>query len=162
MNHHLPEKYQILPYRPCVGLVLLNADGQIFVGDRIDLPGAWQMPQGGVDEGETPEQTAIRELKEEVGTDQAEIIRKAPETFKYDLPAERIPSFWNGRFRGQEQTWFALRFTGKDSDIILDAHEEPEFSAWKWASKDHIMDTIVPFKRELYARVFEEFSDLIA
>lgn len=148
---------QSLPYRPCVGIALFNAQNQIFVGERIDNPGSWQMPQGGVDEGEDIETALWRELAEEVGLkrDHAVLEKIADEKLRYDLPLERIPGFWNGRFRGQEQTWCKLRFTGADSDIILDAYAEPEFLQWKWASREEALEKIVPFKRDLYARVFE-------
>ena len=149
-----------LPYRPCVGLALFNARGQVFVGERLDNLGSWQMPQGGIDPGEDIQTAAFRELKEEVGTGQAEILRVAGETICYDLPAERVPKFWNGQYRGQEQTWVAMRFTGEDSDIDLEAHSEPEFARWKWVELDEIVDLIVPFKRGTYARVIELFSDL--
>ncbi len=152
--------YEHLPYRPCVGLTLFNAQGQVFVGERLDSPGAWQMPQGGIDEGEDLKLTVFRELQEEIGTDKAEILRIADEVIRYDLPDERIPRFWNGRFRGQEQTWVALRFTGTDADINLDSHDEPEFSRWKWVDLDEVVDLIVPFKRETYAQVVALFQDL--
>lgn len=157
----LPEHYQSLPYRPCVGLMLLNKNKQVFVGERIDSPGSWQMPQGGIDDGETVEQAALRELKEEVGTNAASIIKIAHQTLCYDLPAERIPAFWNGRYRGQEQSWIALQFDGKDEDIILDSFHEPEFSRWQWATPSQAIDLIVPFKKELYQQVFTLFSDLV-
>lgn len=157
----LPPEYRKLPYRPCVGLMLLNTDKHVFVGERIDSPGGWQMPQGGIDPGETPEQAAWRELHEEVGTNEATIVRTADKTLRYDLPAQRIPAFWNGQFRGQEQTWIAMRFTGQDSDIILDRHHEPEFSRWQWVKPEDTIDLIVPFKRDLYRNVLQMFEDLL-
>lgn len=142
-----------LPYRPCVGLALFNRDGKVFVGERIDTPGAWQMPQGGVDEGEDILAAAYRELMEEVGTDKAELIEVAGTRLRYDLPAELQRKLWNGVYRGQEQTWVALRFTGDESDINLNAHDPAEFMAWKWVALDQVADMIVPFKRDLYAQI---------
>lgn len=148
-------------YRPCVGIVLLNAQNRVFVGERIDSPGAWQMPQGGVDEGETPEETALRELAEEVGTNKAEILRVAPHKLRYDLPDHLIMSLWNGKYRGQEQTWVAMRFLGHDHDVNLNAHNPPEFTNWQWVNLKETMDLIVPFKHEIYKSVIEMFSDLV-
>ncbi len=149
-----------LLYRPCVGIVLFNAEGKVFVGERIDTPGAWQMPQGGVDEGEAPEQTALRELAEEVGTNNAEIIQTAPRKIRYELPDRLIKKLWNGKYRGQEQTWVAARFTGNDSDINLNAFDPPEFSDWQWVNLSQTLDLIVPFKRDIYREVIEMFSDI--
>jgi putative (di)nucleoside polyphosphate hydrolase len=142
-----------LPYRPCVGIMLLNREGKVFVGKRIDQTvEGWQMPQGGIDKGETPRQAALRELKEEVGTDKAEILGEMEDWLTYDLPAHLVGVAFNGKFRGQRQKWFALRFTGKDADIDLTSHE-PEFSEWKWLALDVLPDMIVPFKRGTYAAV---------
>lgn len=152
--------FEHLPYRPCVGLALFNAQGQVFVGERLDNLGSWQMPQGGIDAGESVEVAAMRELGEEVGTHKAEILRIAADTICYDLPPERVPTFWNGQYRGQEQTWVALRFTGADSDIVLDSHSEPEFAQWKWVDLDRVVDLIVPFKVEVYSAVIALFSDI--
>jgi putative (di)nucleoside polyphosphate hydrolase len=149
-----------LLYRPCVGITLFNDSGKVFVGERIDTPGAWQMPQGGVDPGETPEQTALRELQEEVGTNKAEIISIAPRTIKYDLPDRLIQSLWSGKYRGQEQTWVAARFTGQDSDINLSAFDPPEFTNWQWVDLPNTMNLIVPFKRDLYKEVIEMFKGI--
>ncbi len=153
----LPPDLQKLPYRPCAGLMLIK-DRKVFVGERLDYLGSWQMPQGGVDPGETIQQAAMRELQEEVGTNKAHIVKIAPHTIKYDLPAQRIPQFWNGRYRGQEQTWVALAFDGDDTDIDLDTHHEPEFNQWKWASKQEALDTIVPFKKPSINRSLPYFQ----
>jgi putative (di)nucleoside polyphosphate hydrolase len=142
-----------LPYRPCVGIMLLNADGKVFVGKRIDQTvEGWQMPQGGIDKGENPRQAALRELEEETGTGKAEILGEMEDWVTYDLPPHLVGIAFKGKFRGQRQKWFALRFTGKDSDIDLAAHE-PEFSEWKWAALESLPDLIVPFKREIYKTV---------
>ena len=149
------------PYRPCVGILLINPDKQIFVASRIDAPGAWQMPQGGIDPGETPRDAALRELKEETGTNQAEILAEAADWYRYDLPPELAGRVWKGRFRGQAQKWFAFRFTGRDSDFDLAAHDQ-EFDAWRWASRDEVLESIVPFKRPVYQAVLEEFAAYLA
>lgn len=151
------------PYRTGVGAVLFNRAGQVFVARRIDTPGdAWQLPQGGIDGGETPEQAVLRELAEEVGTNKVEIIAEARDWLSYDLPADLADTAWGGRYRGQRQKWFALRFTGGDADIDLDAGDHPEFSAWMWADVDDLTGLIVPFKRPLYARIVAEFRHLAA
>ena len=149
-------------YRPAVGIMLLNPAGLVFVGRRIDMPAglaAWQMPQGGIDPGETPSQAALRELKEEVGTDKAEILAKGRGWLHYELPEELRTQFggmWGGRYRGQRQKWFLMRFTGADRDIDL-ATEHPEFDAWEWVEPERLPDLIVPFKRQLYRDVLAEF-----
>lgn len=153
-----------LPYRPCVGIVLINSDGLIFAGQRIDNPGpAWQMPQGGIDKGESPRSAALRELGEETGVtpQHVEILRESSDWHRYDLPADLIGKIWRGRYRGQEQRWFAMRFLGAEADIRIDT-DEPEFSRWRWMDKETLLDRIVPFKRDLYAAVFDEFRDLLA
>ncbi|MFQ5565462.1 MAG: RNA pyrophosphohydrolase [Paracoccaceae bacterium] len=152
-----------LPYRPCVGLVILDAAGRIFAGQRIDgMYDAWQMPQGGIDAGETPRQAALRELAEETGIapDKAEIIRESRGWLAYDLPRHLVPRLWGGRFRGQKQRWFALRFNGADRDVNI-ATAEPEFRAWAWMAPGELIGCIVPFKRDTYTRVFAEFADLL-
>ena len=149
-----------LPYRPCVGIMLFNRDGKVFVGKRIDQTvEGWQMPQGGIDEGETPRQAVLRELLEEVGTDKAEIIAERDGWVNYDLPPHLVGVAFHGRFRGQTQKWFALRFTGRDADINLAAHE-PEFSAFQWVTLDDLPSLIVPFKRDTYRTVIAEFAHL--
>src|SRR3954447_4758079 len=118
-------------YRAAVGIMLLNGDGRVFVGQRIDTPGAWQMPQGGIDDGEEPRSAALRELKEETGIDKAEVLGETEGWLRYELPAELHGKVWGGRYRGQRQKWFAMRFTGTDADVAL-ATEHPEFDAWRW------------------------------
>lgn len=147
-----------LPYRPCVGLTLFNAEGKVFVGERIDSPGAWQMPQGGIDPGEDVHQAAFRELWEEVGTRDAQIIEVSDELLRYEFPPDLPNKYLRENFRGQEQVWIALRFTGKDSDINLTAHAPTEFKSWQWVELERIVDLIVPFKRDLYADVIKKFK----
>ena len=149
-----------LPYRACVGIALFNKDGKVFVGERIDTPGAWQMPQGGVDDGEDIETATMRELMEEVGTNNAEIIRVCDETMCYDLPSHLLGRLWNGKYRGQEQTWVALRFTGDDTDINITADSTPEFRDWRWIDIHDVTDFAVPFKRDTYLDVIRSFEDL--
>jgi putative (di)nucleoside polyphosphate hydrolase len=142
-----------LPYRPCVGIMLFNKDGKVFVGRRIDQTvEGWQMPQGGIDKGESPKQAVLRELKEEVGTDKAEIISEMEDWVTYDLPEHLIGVAFHGKYKGQKQKWFALRFTGEDGDIDLTSHE-PEFSAFKWVDLKALPTLIVPFKRDTYKAV---------
>ena len=149
-----------LPYRPCVGIMLFNKDGKVFVGKRIDQTvEGWQMPQGGIDKGEMPKEAALRELKEEVGTAKAEIIGEMDDWVTYDLPKHLVGVAFHGKYRGQRQKWFALRFTGKDSDIDLTAHE-PEFSDYQWVSLAALPDLIVPFKRDTYKAVIAAFKTL--
>lgn len=145
-------------YRSGVGAVLFNDQGQVFVAQRIDNPGpAWQMPQGGIDKGEDPEVAILRELEEETGTDKADIIAETEDWLYYDIPAEIAGKLWKGKYKGQRQMWYALRFTGKDHDIDLDAHTYPEFSSWKWVELDSVPSLIVPFKRDLYHQIVEAF-----
>ena len=153
-----------LPYRPCVGIALIHPDGRLFAGQRIDNPGpAWQMPQGGVDEGEEPAAAALRELEEETGAAPhlVTILRETPDWIPYDLPPELVGKLWKGRFRGQRQKWFAMRWNGRDNDIDITRHHR-EFSRWAWMPRNDLMRSIVPFKRDVYARVFDAFSDLVA
>ncbi len=156
-----PDDIAQLPYRPCVGIMLANPRGHIFVGQRMDRDtDAWQMPQGGVDPGEKTLDAAIRELWEETGVTEKLVALEAEsrELIPYDLPHEIVPKIWKGKYRGQEQKWFLFRFHGTDDQInIATAH--PEFSQWKWMPKDQLVDNIVPFKREVYQRVLAEFGD---
>lgn len=148
-------------YRLNVGIMLLDPQNRIFVGQRRDMPSAaWQMPQGGIDADEEPRTAALRELKEEAGTDRAQIIAESAGWLTYDLPEELRQRLWRGRWRGQSQKWFAMRFTGEDRDIDIDT-ADPEFSRWRWATADEIVDLIVPFKRDLYRAVLAEFAPVL-
>lgn len=156
-----PDEIASLPYRPCVGVMLANSDGQVFVGQRLDndMP-AWQMPQGGIDPGETPQQAALRELWEETGitSDLLTIEAETEDWLTYDLPHDLVPRIWKGRFRGQRQKWVLARFHGRDEQIdIATAH--PEFSEWRWLAADQLVDQIVPFKRAVYERALACFRD---
>lgn len=149
--------YEKLPYRPGVGIILLNSANLVFVAKRIDMKAeAWQMPQGGIDEGESPEKAVLRELQEETGTAKAQILGTNDKWYTYDLPDELVPVIWGGRFRGQKQKWFVLRFLGQDSDINIQT-DEPEFSEWRWTEAAMLPDMIVPFKRALYAELVRDF-----
>ncbi|ETI61570.1 RNA pyrophosphohydrolase [Sphingobium sp. C100] len=154
---------QELGYRPCVGIMLVNMDGKVFVGQRIDnAVEAWQMPQGGIDEGEDAKAAALRELLEEtgIGHDHIEIIARAADEHFYDLPPELVGKLWGGKYRGQRQYWFLARFLGQDSDVDIQTRH-PEFRAWKWALPDTLPELIVPFKRKLYRDILHEFRALI-
>lgn len=151
----------LLPYRLGVGMMILNERNQIFVGKRIDAKmEAWQMPQGGIDIGETPSRAALREMEEETGSSKGAIIAESKNWYSYDLPKFLIPKLWSGSYRGQKQRWFLIRFTGSDSDInIKTAH--PEFEDWRWVDLEEMLDIIIPFKRKLYEAVIAEFKSLI-
>jgi putative (di)nucleoside polyphosphate hydrolase len=150
------------PYRRGVGIVLINDRGRVFVAQRIDTKEpAWQMPQGGIDAGETPRQAAMRELHEEIGTDKARIVGVTKTWLRYDLPPDLQAKVWGGKFRGQEQKWFLMRFTGDDSDINI-ATKHPEFSAWKWLPFMQLPRAIVGFKRDIYKQVVETFTQSVA
>jgi putative (di)nucleoside polyphosphate hydrolase len=153
-----------LPYRPNVGAVLFNRDGLVFVARRADLPnaegpaGGWQLPQGGIDAHEDPRAAVLRELAEEIGTDKAEIIGEHPEWLTYDLPPELIGVALRGRYRGQRQRWFALRFLGEDADINLEADHDPEFDAWRWTELAELPALAVDFKRPIYQVLVQAFA----
>jgi len=146
-----------LPYRLGVGIMLLNRQSRVFVAKRIDMTTeAWQMPQGGMDEGEAPLATAKRELREETGIDNITVLAESADWYMYDLPEDLIPKIWGGRFRGQKQKWFVMRYEGRDEDVNIQTHE-PEFSEWKWVQANTLPDIIVPFKRKLYQDLTSEF-----
>lgn len=153
-----------LPYRPCVGVVLINPAGLVFAGQRLDSNSpAWQMPQGGIDPGEEPGAAALRELCEETGihSGRVEIVTKTPDWLTYDLPPELLGKVWKGRYRGQRQLWYLMRFLGQDADITLDV-PHPEFRNWGWWPAERLLAEIVPFKRDVYARVFEAFGHYLS
>jgi putative (di)nucleoside polyphosphate hydrolase len=153
-------RHEDLPYRPCVGVMLFNREGLVFVGKRIDQTvEGWQMPQGGIDDGEAPLEAALREMKEEIGTNNAEFLRELNEWLEYDLPAHLLGIALHGRYRGQRQKWLAMRFRGEDSEINV-ATPEPEFESWKWLAIEALPRLIVPFKRDTYAKVIAAFRDL--
>ena len=150
-----------LPYRPCVGLMILNRAGEVFAGQRSDNPGpAWQMPQGGIESGESPREAALRVLYEETGiaAEAVEILAEAPDWITYDLPRELVPKIWKGRYRGQRQRWFLMRFLGDDAMVRIDT-PHAEFSRWAWLPADDLVARIVPFKRATYAAVLDAFRD---
>ena len=159
----MEKKFRELPLRMGVGIILLNEANKVFVAKRIDNPkNFWQMPQGGIDEGETPEAAAFRELSEETGIhhSKARLLGKTKDWLSYDIPVDLIPKLWGGRYRGQKQKWFAFEFLGKDSDINI-VTEEPEFSEWAWKSRDNLLSSIVPFKLDVYQRVFLELGHFV-
>jgi putative (di)nucleoside polyphosphate hydrolase len=157
-----------LAYRPCVGIMVLNRTGQVWIGRRHDAPGEpegpgawWQMPQGGIDETEDPAKAALRELHEETGIRSVEIVAESPGWYTYDLPPDLRPKAWGGRYRGQKQKWFAMRFTGRADEVALERPgHKPEFDAWRWAGLDELVGLIVPFKRGVYEQVVAEFAVL--
>jgi len=152
--------YHLRPYRPCVGIVLINTQKKIFVGQRLDNSvEAWQMPQGGIDDGETPMDAGFREMREEIGTNNAEIIAEHSAWLDYDIPANLANRLWQGQFKGQTQKWIAFRFLGNDSDINIKT-EEPEFRSWKWAEPSILPSLAVPFKRDVYQNILTEFAPL--
>ena len=169
MPSHKPDGAQVtpetLPYRPCVGIMLINRDGLVWVGNRVqevDTGSAltWQMPQGGIDEGESPEEAALRELREETGTQKARIIGETSDWLTYDLPPHLVGVALKGKYRGQKQKWFAMRFTGEDGDIDIAADDHQEFSEWTWVPVSELVELIVPFKRGVYEEIVRELGPL--
>lgn len=155
-----PEEIKKLPYRPCVGVMVVNGEGRVFVGQRTDRDyDAWQMPQGGVDPGEDARDAALRELEEETGITRDLVVIEAEtdEWLPYELPHHLVPKLWKGRYRGQEQKWFLLRFHGSDTQVNIET-DTPEFAAWRWIDPQDMLDGIVPFKRDVYLRVLDVFG----
>ena len=159
-----------LPYRPCVGMMVINREGLIFIGRRtsgpehVDAVRSWQMPQGGIDADEDPYRAALRELREETSISSVELLAQSQRWYTYDLPPELIGKAWNGRFRGQTQKWYALRFTGADQEIDIlhpAGGHEPEFVQWRWARPHELLELVVPFKRRVYEQVLEEFAPVL-
>lgn len=154
-----------LGYRLCVGVMLVNADGKVFVGRRIDNKEGdwWQMPQGGIDEGEEPNEAVLRELAEETGVGEhcVTVIKRMAQPQRYDLPEDLMGKLWGGKYRGQEQIWYLARFLGGEEDIDLEAHDPPEFCDYRWVDPEQLPELIVPFKKGVYRAVLEEFSELI-
>ena len=148
-------------YRKCVGMMIINNNKEILVGRRLDHPsGYWQMPQGGIDKDENPEEAVWREMMEEIGTNKAELIRESNKWINYDIPQDTLATLpWGKKYIGQTQKWFIFKFKGKDSDINVGT-ENPEFSDWKWANLNSLIDNIVPFKRKVYSKILEEFKDI--
>ncbi|MEP3945120.1 RNA pyrophosphohydrolase [Ascidiaceihabitans sp.] len=158
-----PEDIAKLPYRQNVGVMVLNAQGQVFVGQRKDNAiAAWQMPQGGIDKGEDARTAALRELEEETGIAPAlvTIVAQSEDWIPYDLPHALVPKLWKGRYRGQEQKWFLMQFSGTDADVNIQT-EHPEFSAWRWLDSADLVNNIVPFKRDVYVKVVEAFKEYL-
>src|SRR5687768_2084786 len=158
-----------LPYRPCVGIVLVNSDNLIWIGRRPDVADEegrgqwWQMPQGGIDKGEDPKSSAKRELTEETGVRSAEFIAEAPHWYYYDLPPDLVGVSWGGKYRGQKQRWFAFRFKGDDSEIDISAHgHKQEFDQWRWARLEEVPPLVVPFKRKVYEQVVDALRPLLS
>lgn len=169
-HHKSPPSLADLPYRPCVGITVLNRDGLVFVGRRrseagpehVDNGYAWQMPQGGIDPGEDPYAAALRELYEETNIRSVKLLAEAPGWLSYDLPAAVSGRAWRGRYRGQTQKWFALRFMGEESEIDIhrpgEGRHKAEFDAWRWERLERLPDAIIPFKRPVYEKVVAAFS----
>ena len=161
----MTDEFAGLPYRPCVGVMLVNSAGRVFVGKRIDNKemDAWQMPQGGIDDGEDLHAAALRELHEETGVTShlVTIIAETRDELLYDLPDFLMGKMWGGKYRGQRQKWLLMRFSGEDANIDLNAHEHAEFEAWRWVEPEQVPELIVPFKKRVYRQVVEEFRDLI-
>ncbi len=163
------KRHHDLPYRPCVGIMLLNRGGRAFIGRRaegpehVDETHVWQMPQGGIDEDEDPWQAALRELYEETNIRSVEKLGEIPEWLPYDLPPDVAKAAWRGRYRGQKQRWYALRFTGEESEIDIErpaGGHKPEFIAWRWEPLANLPSLVIPFKQAVYARVVADFAHL--
>ncbi|MEH6524650.1 MAG: RNA pyrophosphohydrolase [Sneathiella sp.] len=147
-----------LPYRPCAGMMVINKENNVFVGRRLDMVSQyWQMPQGGIDPGELPLEAAHRELLEEIGTQNVELLHSLKEWIEYDLPADLVGKVWKGKYRGQKQKWFLFRFLGEDADINI-ATKHAEFAEWKWSPPKNLIGEIVPFKRDIYETIVTEFT----
>ena len=154
-------KFERRPYRRCVGITLFNKKGQVFVAQRLDQnENAWQMPQGGMENRETPSEAAIRELEEEIGTSNVRFLAESKDWHRYDLPSSLADNIWGGRFRGQTQKWFAMEFLGKDSAIKPSDVDKPEFSEWRWVELELLPSLAIPFKKAIYQSIAEEFSPL--
>lgn len=150
-----------LPYRPGVGMMIINKDKKVFVAKRKDTKlQAWQMPQGGIDQGETPSRAAIREMEEEIGNAYGKIITESANWYSYDIPKFLIQKLWEGNYRGQIQKWFLIEYTGTDEDINIHT-KHPEFTEWRWAQVDELPSLIIPFKKKLYDAVIKEFLPFI-
>ena len=158
----MQKNFNNLPYRSNVGIMMVNEKGDVFVGQRLDNnQNAWQMPQGGIEAGEDPETAAYRELLEETGVKKQDVrfVASSSQWLSYELPEDLIPILWNGKYRGQKQKWFLFKFLGEDGDINI-ATEHPEFSKWKWISKENLLKEIVPFKQSVYENVIKEFKNI--
>ena len=163
--------FEELPYRPCAGLFVVNHEGRAFIGRRADGPEhidethVWQLPQGGIDKGEDPWPAALRELYEETSIRSIEKLGEIEDWLTYDIPRDILKQAWNGKYRGQTQKWYALRFTGDESEIDIvhpgGGHHKPEFIAWRWEPAENLPDLVVPFKRKIYERVVDEFSKFV-
>ena len=150
-----------LPFRSGVGMMIINRENKIFIGKRVDRKSrGWQMPQGGIDLGETPSSAAMREMHEEVGTKNGRIIAESKKWYAYRVPVKSIPKLWEGKYCGQKQKWFLIEFLGQDSEINLET-EIPEFQEWKWVRMDQLLKNIIPFKLNLYKKVVSEFSEIL-
>lgn len=155
------KKISSLPYRRGVGMMIINDKGQVFLGQRLETRyEAWQMPQGGIDTAETPSSAVKREMLEELGSDNGEILAETKRWYSYDIPEFLVPKLWGGRYRGQKQKWFLIRFMGQDSEINIST-DTPEFKEWRWAEIEELPDLIIPFKKVLYEAVLKEFTPLI-